>query len=55
MRKRTGIRNRYRSHGSGTYCRQTKRLTRDRYGTYVNGKQTDPENINGRSIWWRNK
>ena len=49
MRKRTGLRNKFRS-GKGTYCKNKKRATADRYGTWVSGKRTGAEVIAGRSM-----
>jgi hypothetical protein len=49
MRKRTGLRNKFRS-GRGNYSILEKSKVADRYGTFQTGKQTGPENIGGRSI-----
>jgi hypothetical protein len=48
-RKRTGLRNRYRS-GRSTYCAQDKAKSRDRYGKYMNGKCLDSDVIAGRTL-----
>lgn len=43
-RKRTGLRNKYRS-GKSTYSKRNKRAVADQYGRYVNGIQQSPERI----------
>jgi hypothetical protein len=49
-RKRTGLRNKYRS-GRGTYSRDRKAETADRYGTWDSGKRKQPERIAGKLIY----
>lgn len=49
MRKRTGLRNRYRSSRS-TYSKKNKHLTADRYGTYQQGRLQSAESLAGRSV-----
>lgn len=48
-RKRTGLRNRYRS-GRGTYSRQRKSESADRYGAWKDGRRQQPERIAGRLL-----
>jgi len=48
MRKRTGLRNRYRSRGRSRYSRLGKRRDADSYGHYINGRQDRPDMIAGR-------
>lgn len=50
MRRRTGLRNRFRD-GKGTYSEQGKRRTADRYGGFEQGRQKSVEVINGRQVW----
>lgn len=49
MRKQTGLRNRGRM-GVGTYSRNRKKNVADKYGTYVGGRLTKPENVAGNNI-----
>jgi hypothetical protein len=46
-RKRTGLRNKHR-RGLGTYCRNRKSESCDRYGAYTLGRQDRPDVIAGR-------
>lgn len=48
-RKRTGLRNRYRS-GASTYALAGKASTRDTYGNYAAGKCLRSDNIAGRNM-----
>lgn len=48
VKGRSGLRNKQRS-GIGTYSRLQKSRRADRYGTYINGRQTEPGRIGGRS------
>jgi hypothetical protein len=53
MRKRTGLRNRYRS-GRGSYSRNRKTLAADRYGTWDKGaRKSGAETIGGHPVDWR--
>jgi hypothetical protein len=49
-RKRTGLRNRYRSGGTGTYSTQRKSREADRYGEYRNRSMLKPDIIAGRTM-----
>jgi hypothetical protein len=48
-RKRTGLRNRFRS-GRSVYSLKDKHASRDRYGKFTSGKQDTPDVIAGRTI-----
>jgi hypothetical protein len=48
-RKRTGIRNRYRS-GKSSYSVKGKSTSRDRYGKFTNGRQDTPDVVAGRTL-----
>ena len=49
-RKRTGLRNKFRS-GRGTYSREGKADSADRYGTWKDGQRKQPERIAGRLVY----
>lgn len=49
-RKRTGLRNKYRSGGLSTYSRNAKRRDADSYGTWVQGRRSKPESIAGHPV-----
>jgi len=49
MRKRTGIRNRYRT-GRGSYSLKRKSESRDRYGKFTNGRRDTADVIAGRTL-----
>ena len=46
-RKRTGLRNRYRSGGRSTYSTERKARSSDMYGEYQNGRQVKNDVIAG--------
>ena len=49
-RKRTGLRNRYRSGGTGTYSAQRKGKFADRYGSYRGRVCDTPDLIAGHTV-----
>jgi hypothetical protein len=49
MRNRSGLRNKTRT-GRSTYCAKDKSSVRDFYGTWINGRRTSAEKVNGRTI-----
>lgn len=50
-RKRTGLSNRFRS-GRSKYSAEAKSKSGDRYGAWVNGKQTTPDIVTGHAHMW---
>lgn len=49
-RKRTGLRNKYRTGGTGTYSAQRKARHADRYGAYKGRTMEKPDVIAGRTL-----
>lgn len=52
MRKRTGLRNKFRS-GQGAYSRNRKRQISDSYGSYDRGVRSTPEVVAGHTVQWK--
>jgi hypothetical protein len=52
MRKRTGLRNRYRN-GRSVYSAKNKRRDADSYGSWTQGRRSTSEVIAGKSLTYR--